>query len=117
VEDLREQLKLIVGQPLTISQTPGAAIAIHINGQAFLETGVGYQDRDREAPISTDANFYVYSITKCLIATASLYLVSEGLLDLDAPVQDYLINFCVMIEIKVYQINVPSIFQLGVRAG
>lgn len=104
MEDLREQLKLIVGQSLTISQTPGAAIAIHINGQAFLETGVGYQDRDREAPISTDANFYVYSITKCLIATASLYLVSEGLLDLDAPVQAYLTGFPLDTSITLRQL-------------
>jgi D-alanyl-D-alanine carboxypeptidase len=92
-QDFQEQLKSIVGQSLTKSQTPGAAIAIHIDGQAFLETGVGYQDRDREVPISQDAQFYIYSITKSLIATASLYLVGEGLLELDAPVQSYLTSF------------------------
>lgn len=92
-QNLREQLKGIVEQSLTKSQTPGAAIAIRINGQAFLETGIGYRGRDYEVLLSTDANFYIYSITKSLIATVSLYLVGEGLLELDAPLQAYLADF------------------------
>ncbi len=92
-QDLREQLRLVVRQSLIKAQTPGAAVAIRVNGQAFLETGIGYQDSNHEMPLPTDANFYIYSITKSLIATASLYLVSEGLLDLDAPVQTYLTDF------------------------
>lgn len=91
--DLQEQLKLIVGQSLTKSQIPGAAIAIRINGQAVLETGIGYRDSNHEVPLSPDANFYIYSITKSLIATVSLYLVGEGLLELDAPMQRYLTDF------------------------
>lgn len=75
------------------AQIPGAAVAIRVNGQAFLETGIGYQDRNHEVLLSADANFYIYSITKSLIATASLHLVGEGLLELDAPVQAYLTDF------------------------
>lgn len=40
--------------------------------------------------LSKDARFYIYSITKTLIATASLHLVGSGLLELDVPVQTYL---------------------------
>lgn len=92
-QNLRDQIKSVVRQSLIKSQTPGAAIAIHINGQAFLETGVGYKDRPHEVPLSIDASFYTYSITKSLMATASLYLVSQGLLELDAPVRPYLTDF------------------------
>ncbi len=90
---LREQLKLIIGKSLIKSQISGAVIAIHINGEAFLETGIGYQDRNHEVSLPGDANFYIYSITKSLIATALLHLVGEGLLVLDAPVQNYLTDF------------------------
>ena len=93
VKDLREQIRLVVGQSLIKAQVPGAAIAICINGQAFLETGIGYRDINHEMSLSTDARFYIYSITKTLIATASLHLVGKGLLELDAPVQSYCTDF------------------------
>ena len=93
VKDLREQIRLVVGQSLIKDQVPGAAIAICINGQTFLETGIGYRDINHEISLSTDARFYIYSITKTLIATASLHLVGEGLLKLDAPVQSYCTDF------------------------
>lgn len=103
-QNLREQLKLIVGQSLTESQTPGAAIAIRINGRAFLETGIGYRDKDCQVSLSTDANFYIYSITKSLIATALLHVVSKGLLELDAPVQNYLTDLPLATSITLRQL-------------
>lgn len=92
-QDLREQLGLAVTQSLIKAQTPGAAVAIRINGQTFLEGGIGFRDSNHEVSLSTDANFYIYSITKSLMATASLHLVDKGLLELDAPVQIYLTDF------------------------
>lgn len=92
-QDLQERLKLRVEHTLGESQTPGAAISVHINGQPFLETGVGYQDCNHQVLLPTDANFYIYSITKSLIAIALLNLVHEGQLDLDASVQPYLPDF------------------------
>ena len=63
-QNLREQLRLVVGQFLIKTQAPGTAVAIRVNGQAYLETGVGYQDTNHELSLPTDANFYIYSITK-----------------------------------------------------
>jgi D-alanyl-D-alanine carboxypeptidase len=103
-QDLREQLRLVVRQSLIKTQTPGAAIAIRVNGQAFLETGIGYQDSNHEIPLSTDANFYIYSITKSLIAAASLHLVGEGLLELDVPVQTYLTDFLLDTSVTLRQL-------------
>ncbi|MBW4621360.1 MAG: beta-lactamase family protein [Cyanosarcina radialis HA8281-LM2] len=91
--NLREQLKFTIERSLAKSQIPGAAIAIWRSGRAFLEISVGYRDKERKIPMPADANFYIYSITKTLIATASLYLVSEGLLELDAPIKTYVTDF------------------------
>ena len=93
VQDLQEKLKSTVEQSLTQALTPGAAIAIRMNGQAFFETGLGYQDVTHQAPLSADANVYIYSITKSLIATAALHWVDSGLLKLDTPVKVYLTDF------------------------
>ena len=70
-QNLQEQLKLGLEHTLQKSQTPGATVAVHINGQPFLERGVGYQDLEHEISLPTDANFYIYSITKSLQDTAA----------------------------------------------
>lgn len=91
-QDFQEQLKSIVEHSLDESETPGAALAVHINGQPFLETSVGHQDIKREVLLPNDAKFYIYSITKSIIATAALSLVNQGQLELDGSVQPYLPN-------------------------
>lgn len=103
-QDLRAQLKFTVKQSLAKSQTFGVAIAIRIDGQAFIETGIGYRDDKHQVSLPTDATFYLYSITKSLIAIASLHLVSEGLLKLDASVQTYLTNFPIDTSITLRQL-------------
>ncbi len=90
---LQEQLKLKVEDTLRESQITGAAIALYINGQPFLEAGVGYQDCNHKTFLPSDANFYIYSITKSLLAIVCLNLAHQGQLDLDASVQPYLPDF------------------------
>ncbi|GAP96291.1 serine hydrolase domain-containing protein [Leptolyngbya sp. NIES-2104] len=72
---------------------PGATVAIRINGDRFFESGVGYQEADYTIPITSDANFYIYSVTKTLLATVTMNLVGKRVLDLDCSVQSYLPNF------------------------
>jgi D-alanyl-D-alanine carboxypeptidase len=103
-QNLQEQLKLIVEQTLHQSQVPGAALAAYINGQPCLETSVGYQDIKHEVSLPTDANFYIYSITKTVLATVCLHLVNEGRLELDAPIQPYLPNFYLDSSITLRQL-------------
>lgn len=98
------ELKLGVEHTLSEFQTPGTSIAVHVNGQPFLETGVGYRDIEREALLLTNATFYTYSITKTLLAIALLHLVNEGQLDLNAPVQSYLPNLPLDTPITLGQI-------------
>ncbi|MDY6783932.1 MAG: serine hydrolase [Cyanobacteriota bacterium] len=53
------ELRYVIAQFLAQSQTPGAAVAVRINTQIFLETGIGYEDRDRQIPLAKDARFYI----------------------------------------------------------
>jgi CubicO group peptidase (beta-lactamase class C family) len=88
---------------------PGPAVALHADFDALLAseqlTGVvwstvdpnrvatganGTADALRNTPLSADARVNVGSIAKTLVALAVLRRVSQGLLDLDAPVQDLL---------------------------
>lgn len=92
-QDLQEYLIATVEQALDEFQVPGAAIAVIIDGRTFLETGIGYQDSQQQVSLPADTNFYIYSITKSLIAVAFVYLVEKGILVLDASVRPYLDDF------------------------
>ncbi len=83
---------------------PGAAIAIRIEGQPLLAIGVGHQDLHQTIPIPTDASFYIYSVTKSLIAAAVMNQAKAGRLNLDVPIQNYWPNFPVQTPITLRQI-------------
>jgi D-alanyl-D-alanine carboxypeptidase len=68
------------------TDTPGAAVAFLVDGEPALDTGVGYRDLERETPLDASARFYLYSVTKTLLAIASLRLVEQGRLALDAAI-------------------------------
>jgi D-alanyl-D-alanine carboxypeptidase len=89
---LQNPIKRCIEQTLQESETPGATIAIYKKGRPFLSMGVGYKDLKHEISIPTDEIFYIYSITKTLLATAILHLVEKGELNLDASVQKYFPN-------------------------
>jgi D-alanyl-D-alanine carboxypeptidase len=88
-DNIQKQIKLTIENFLIESQIPGATVAIYINSQPFLELGIGYQDLNNQVFLPPDAHFYIYSITKSLLATVALHLVSEKLLHLDTSLQAY----------------------------
>ncbi len=69
---------------------PGAAVSLLLDGEPLLEAGVGFQDLARSTPLPADARFYLYSVTKTLIAGALLQHVARGAIALDRPIQAYL---------------------------
>lgn len=103
-QGIQAALKGAVDPVLAQAQIPGVAIAIQIANEPLLTLGIGYQDLGQTIPLSTDASFYIYSVTKSLIAAAVLHQVSAGCLGLDAPIQDYWPNFPVATPITLRQI-------------
>lgn len=89
-DSFRKQLLEIVERELKIADTPGATIALLLNGKSVLVTAVGQKDLERHSPLQAEARFYAYSITKTMIATVILQLTQKGDLALDAPIQRYL---------------------------
>lgn len=102
-QGIQAMLKEAVAPVLAQAQIPGAAIAIQIENEPLLALRVGYQDLAQTIPLSTDASFYIYSVTKSLIAAAVLHQVSAGCLSLDAPIQDYWPELPVQIPITLRQ--------------
>jgi CubicO group peptidase (beta-lactamase class C family) len=74
------------------SRWPSAGLAIGVirdGGPAWFE-GRGVTDCPTRAPITADTVFRIGSITKTFTAIAVLQLWERGLVDLDAPANDYL---------------------------
>lgn len=88
--ELHHQITTAAQQALAASSAPGVAIALWLDGQPLFVSATGFRDLEQTTALDIDAQFYIYSITKSLIATVILQLVEQGRLALDTPVQTYL---------------------------
>ncbi|HZF66573.1 MAG TPA: serine hydrolase domain-containing protein [Gemmatirosa sp.] len=69
---------------------PGVALAVVREGRVVLARGHGIADIARRTPVRPETPFQIASVTKSFTAVATLMLVAEGRLALDAPVGRYL---------------------------
>jgi CubicO group peptidase (beta-lactamase class C family) len=83
------RLEAVVADVLTPTG-PGAAVGISAQGQAVLRRGFGLLRQGLAQPLGSDTPMRIGSTTKQFTALAAMLLHEDGLLDLDAPIGDYL---------------------------
>ena len=71
-------------------EVPSMAVAVARDGEIIWEEGFGLADRERGIPATEHTMYPLASISKSLTATGLMILVERGLVNLDAPVNDYL---------------------------
>lgn len=91
IDDLN--LKATIAQVLDRWPCAGLAVAVVADGNIVWFHGHGLADVAAKTPITEDTVFRVGSITKTFTAVAVMQLWEQGLLDLDAPANDYLHTF------------------------
>ena len=69
---------------------PSLAVAVAVDGEVAWEEGFGWADRERRIPATEHTMYSLASISKPITATGLMVLVERGLVDLDAPANDYL---------------------------
>ena len=69
---------------------PGAVLLVARHGKVALFEAMGVRDPERKAPMTRDAIFRIYSMSKPITSVAAMILVEEGKLGLDHPVSKYL---------------------------
>lgn len=74
-------------------ELPGAVIMVAREGKLVYQTALGDLDPGRDAPMTEDAIFRIYSMTKPLVSVAAMILVEEGEIDLMDPVSKFLPEF------------------------
>lgn len=68
---------------------PGTAVAVVRGGEVVYAAGFGDADGARRHPVTASTVFRIGSTTKVFVAASALVLASQGRLDLDRPVSDY----------------------------
>jgi CubicO group peptidase (beta-lactamase class C family) len=74
-------------------ETTGLVVAAARRGRIVLHDAFGVLRPDSDTPLSVDAIFPIASISKSIVATATMRLVESGLLGLNRPVQEYVPEF------------------------
>ena len=72
---------------------PGAVLLVLRDGQVAYEEAFGERDAAAGAPMTTDAIFRIYSMTKPITSVAAMQLVEEGRLSLTDPVSKHIPAF------------------------
>ncbi|MCP4396730.1 MAG: beta-lactamase family protein [bacterium] len=72
---------------------PGLSMIITLNGESLYAKGFGLADAPKGMAAEPDTVFAWGSMVKIVTATALMQLYEQGLIDLDAPVSDYLNYF------------------------
>ena len=82
-------------------KVPGLAIAVVKDDEVVYAKGFGLRDVENELPVDADTLFAIGSATKAFTATLVAMSVSDGTLDWDTPVVDYLPRFRLWDEVAM----------------
>jgi len=87
---------------------PALSIAIATTDELIYAKGFGMADRPEDIQATSDTVYFWGSITKTVTTTAIMQLREQGLVDLDAPVSDYLDYFPAQHGITVWNLLTHS---------
>jgi len=87
--DLPSAIDQCVRAGMSTHQTPGAAVAVLIDGAVAYEQGYGVRRRNTTTPVDAGTVFRIGSVTKMMTAAAVMQQVEAGTVNLDDPVTRY----------------------------
>ena len=77
-------------QEVEQGKLPGAVMMIVRKNQLIYHEAVGFQNKEAATPMTKDAIFRIYSMTKPMVSVAAMLLVEDGKLQLNDPVSKHL---------------------------
>ncbi|MER5601958.1 serine hydrolase [Streptomyces sp. NPDC002265] len=86
---VRARVDRAIQQVMAQAKVPGVVASVSIPGKGTYERAFGVADTKTRAPMTTNVNMRVGSITKTFTATAVLQLADQKKLKLDDPISKY----------------------------
>jgi len=90
---MKRDIGKVLEDAIALKQTPCAAVLLWRGGEEALFKMDGFADIQDNRPIARDAIYRLYSLSKPMTAVAAMTLVERGMLDIVAPVSDFLEGF------------------------
>ncbi len=90
---LQERLSACLRQAVENHEAAGVSLLVLKDGKELCHVREGYADVAAGKPLRRDSIFRLYSQSKPVTAAAAMILVDRGILDLMAPVEQYLPGF------------------------
>jgi CubicO group peptidase (beta-lactamase class C family) len=72
---------------------PGMSVAVAVDGRIVWSEGFGFADLEQSVPASGTTRYRLGSVSKLFTAAIAARLAERKVLDLDAPIQQYLPDF------------------------
>ena len=88
--DRLSRIRTVLQKEVDADRMPGAVVMIARRGQLIYSEAIGFQDKAAGKPMSKEAIFRIYSMTKPLASVAAMMLVEEGKIQLTDPVAKFL---------------------------
>jgi len=89
-DELRGELEAVFSEWFETSSAPGASLAVQLSDGVVLTFVAGQSSLQSGSTVEEGSVFRIASISKSLTAATVLALVEDGLIELDAMVDDYL---------------------------
>lgn len=102
------ELDEYVGKTADEFGIPGVAVGVLLDGEELIATH-GVTSLSNPQPVDAGTLFHIASVTKTFTATALMRLVSQGKVDLDAPVRRYVPELKLMDEATADHITVMNL--------
>jgi len=90
------RIRPVLQKEVDADRMPGAVVMIARRGQLIYSEAIGFQDKAAGKPMTKDAIFRIYSMTKPLASVGAMMLVEEGKIQLTDPVSKFLPQFAKM---------------------
>ena len=98
-----DRIGQVLNREIDQGKLPGAVVVVARKGRVAYFESFGFRDKAAGAPMTKDAIFEIYSMTKPLVSVAAMILVEEGRLQLTDPVTKFLPEFANL------QVSVPKL--------
>ena len=90
---MKKDIARVMDEAVARGETPCALTLLWRRGEEKFFHTSGYADLGRNLPVARNTLFRLYALTQPMIAVAAMTLAERGLLDLNAPVNEYLPGF------------------------
>lgn len=91
--DAVDQARPVTRAVVVDRNLPGLSLAVGMDDKIVWAEGFGWADIAERRPVTPQTSFRVGSVAQPMTATAVGLLLERGLVDLDAPVRDYVPGF------------------------